>query len=33
MIRDNDTTYDLVQKGLQAFVDSLNEKEEESTTE
>ena len=28
-----DTTYDLVQKGLQAFVDSLNEKEEESTTE
>ncbi|MDO6488883.1 DUF5610 domain-containing protein [Colwellia sp. 6_MG-2023] len=28
-----DTTYDLVQEGLQAFVDSLNEKEEESATE
>ena len=27
-----DTTYDLVQKGLQAFVDSLNEKEEEEST-
>ncbi|MDO6506564.1 DUF5610 domain-containing protein [Colwellia sp. 4_MG-2023] len=27
------TTYDLVQEGLQAFVDSLNEKEEESATE
>lgn len=28
-----DTTYDLVQKGLQAFVDSLDKQEEETTTE